>query len=199
MERPTKEQIRELPIFEGVHLDNIKVITNKNEAKEAADELIKHSCLGFDTESKPCFKKGETSTGPHLIQISCKSKTYIFPTRFPSIIEPISHILSNPNIKKVGFGLAGDKRSLYRKLGIKIVNTEDLSIKVKRFAGTEQRVGIRVAVAMFFNQRLTKSAQTSNWSMFPLKEYQLRYAANDAYAALCIEVEMEKENLANIL
>lgn len=191
MERPRKEQIRELPLFVGVSLENIKVVKSKKEAKEAVKELRNYTCLGFDTESKPCFQKGETNTGPHLIQISSKSKTFLFPTRFLSAIEALNEILSNPNIKKVGFGLSGDKRILHKKFGINLVNSQDLAVKVKNFAGTEQRVGLRVAVAMFFQQRLSKSAQKSNWSAFPLRERQIRYAANDAYAALCIELELE--------
>jgi ribonuclease D len=62
-----------------------------------------------------------------------------------------------------------------------------------RFAHVKQRVGARVAVAMFFNQRLSKSAQQSNWSIFPLHEHQKRYAANDAHTALLIELDIELE------
>jgi ribonuclease D len=63
---------------------------------------------------------------------------------------------------------------------------------VQKFTGVKQKVGARVAVAMLFGQRLTKSAQTSNWAAFPLQDYQLLYAANDAYSALCVEIEIEK-------
>ncbi|MGF1761714.1 3'-5' exonuclease domain-containing protein 2 [Photobacterium sagamiensis] len=199
LKRLSKEQIRELPVFQGVVLDKIEVVINKEEALKAVSELIKHSVLGFDTESKPTFKKGEVSNGPQLIQISCKTKTFIFPAKFPAAIKEIDQILSNPNIKKVGFGLADDKRIIFRKFGIKVVNTVELSKKVKLFLGVKQNVGARVAVAMLFNQRLTKSAQKSNWSIFPLKDYQLRYAANDAYAALCVETKIENSDIETAL
>lgn len=192
MDRPTKEQISKMPIFPGVSLKNISVVTNEREADKAAAALAKHACLGFDTESKPCFTKGETNTGPHLIQISSKSKTYLFPTKFPETIEAINRILGDPNIKKAGFGLTNDRKILNAKFGIKLENTEELSSKIKRFAGTKDNVGARAAVAMFFKQRLSKSAQTSNWANFPLQNHQLKYAADDAYAALCIELEIEK-------
>lgn len=157
LNRPTKEQIRELPVYQGVDLENIIVVTNKNEALSAVSELIEHSVLGFDTESKPTFKKGEVSTGPHLIQISCLSKTFIFPAIFPSAIEEVAQVLSDVSIKKVGFGLADDKSLIFKKFGIKVENTVELSSKVQRFSGVKQKVGARVAVAMLFNQRLTKS------------------------------------------
>ncbi len=192
--RPTKEQIRELPVYKGVDLDNIIVVSNKEEAIDAVSELMQYSVLGFDTESKPTFKKGEVSSGPHLIQLSCLSKTFIFPSLFPDVISEVAKVLANSNIKKVGFGLSDDKKALINKFSIKVENTVELSSKVKNFTGVKQNVGARAAVAMLFGQRLTKSAQTSNWAAFPLQDYQLLYAANDSYSALCVEIEIEKSN-----
>jgi ribonuclease D len=192
--RPTKEQIRELPVYKGVDLDNIIVVSNKEEAIDAVSELMQYSVLGFDTESKPTFKKGEVSSGPHLIQLSCLSKTFIFPSVFPDVISEVAKVLANSNIKKVGFGLSDDKKALINKFSIKVENTVELSSKVKKFTGVKQNVGARAAVAMLFGQRLTKSAQTSNWAAFPLQDYQLLYAANDSYSALCVEIEIEKSN-----
>ena len=192
--RPTKEQIRELPVYKGVDLDNIIVVSNKEEAIDAVSELMQYSVLGFDTESKPTFKKGEVSSGPHLIQLSCLSKTFIFPSLFPDVISEVAKVLANSNIKKVGFGLSDDKKALINKFSIKVENTVELSSKVRNFTGVKQNVGARAAVAMLFGQRLTKSAQTSNWAAFPLQDYQLLYAANDSYSALCVEIEIEKSN-----
>lgn len=195
MERPTKEQIAALPIFTGVALDKIKVIQDQSSAREAVKVLSQYSVLGFDTESKPAFKKGEVSQGPHLIQIACERVTYLFPTRFKSAIAELEVVLGNVKIKKVGFGLSGDKKLLKRKLGIELANLEDLAIKLKRITGLKQTIGARAAVAMIYQQRLTKKAQTSNWSKLPLSETQLKYAANDAYSALCIELELEARSL----
>ena len=194
MERLTKEQIQFLPMYDGLSLDNIIVVTQASDAISAIEELKKHAILGFDTESKPCFKKGEISDGPHLIQLSTKTKAFLFPTKFIENFTEIEDILSDPTIKKVGFGLKEDKKMIFRKFGIKLENTVELSSKVMHFAQVTQRVGARAAVAMFFNQRLSKGAQRSNWSVFPLKDHQKIYAANDAYSALLIELEIEKHN-----
>ncbi|WP_166109219.1 3'-5' exonuclease [Pseudoalteromonas sp. Z9A5] len=194
MERLTKEQIQFLPMYDGLSLDNIIVVTQASDAISAIEELKKHAVLGFDTESKPCFKKGEVSDGPHLIQLSTKTKTYLFPTKFFENFTEIENILSDLTIKKVGFGLKEDKKLIFRKFGISLENTVELSSKVMHFAQVTQRVGARAAVAMFFNQRLSKGAQRSNWSVFPLKDHQKMYAANDAHSALLIELEIEKHN-----
>jgi ribonuclease D len=196
MERPTKEQIRDLPIYDGLSQDDIIVVTKKIDAETAVAELKKHSCLGFDTESKPCFKKGEVSDGPHLIQLATETKAYLFPTKFHENIAVLEEVLSDPEIKKVGFGLKEDRKLLFRKYGITLVNAEELSSKVMRYVNVKQQVGARVAVAMLFNQRLTKSAQRSNWAIYPLNEHQIKYAANDAHSALLVELEMERQRQA---
>lgn len=70
MQSPAKEQIQILPIYEGIEIGNIVVVTNQYQAVRVLNKLKQHSCLGFDTESKPCFKKGQSNDDPHLIQLT---------------------------------------------------------------------------------------------------------------------------------
>ncbi|MFT5571311.1 MAG: ribonuclease D [Cryomorphaceae bacterium] len=190
MQRPTKEQIRELPLYVGLDLAAIDIVENELDAARAIKELENEICLGFDTESKPIFRKGEISPGPTLIQLATESKAFLFPTRFPSAVSSAKAILSNPNIKKVGFGIAGDKSELLTKLDIKVVNTQDLSIKTKNLIGEKSMIGARAAVAMILKLRLGKGAQKSNWGAYPLKKNQILYAANDAHSAICVANEL---------
>ena len=135
MYRPTKDQIRNLPLYEGLDLVDIKIIENEFDAADALKELRQEVCLGFDTESKPIFRKGEVSPGPTLIQLATQSKVYLFPIIFPYAVSSAKEILCNPTIKKVGFGIKGDNKELRAKLNINIVNTEDLSVKLKNLIG----------------------------------------------------------------
>lgn len=187
MERPTKEQIRELPLYSGLSLTDITVVENELDAQNAIKVLKNELCLGFDTESKPIFRKGEVSPGPALIQLSTASKAFLFPTRFPLALAAANEILSNPNIKKVGFGIKGDNKELRSKLSIDILNTEDLSVKLKELAEEKNSIGARAAVAMVLKLRLGKGAQKSNWGAYPLNKNQILYAANDAHSAICVE------------
>jgi ribonuclease D len=190
MERPTKDQIRELPLYVGLCLSDIMIIENERDAEQALKALENEVCLGFDTESKPIFIKGDISPGPTLIQLATETAAYLFPTRFPFAVSSAGNILSNPNIKKVGFGLNGDNKELRDKFSIDIVNTEDLSVKLKKLAGEKNRIGARAAVAMVLNARLGKGAQKSNWGAYPLKNNQIIYAANDAHCAICVELSL---------
>jgi len=196
MARPTKDQIKALPLFNGLERCDIKLVENEHDAKQAIKALQHETCIGFDTESKPTFKKGEQSAGPTLIQLSTMSQAFLFPTQFPAAINAAGIILSNPEIKKVGFGLKNDKSELL-KFGIKVKNTEDLATTLKVFFKEKQRIGARAAVAMLLNTRLSKSAQQSNWAAYPLEAHQIKYAANDAYAALCCEHAFLNINIIN--
>jgi ribonuclease D len=188
MERPSKDKIRALPLYIGLGLDDINIIENEWEADEALKVLSQARCLGFDTETKPIFRKGQVCPGPTLIQLATDNKAFLFPVRFPYALAAAAVILSNPNIMKVGFGLNDDNKELRNKLNIDIANTLDLSVKLKHLAGEKNRIGARAAVAMVLNSRLDKRAQKSNWGAYPLKETQIVYAANDAHSAICVEL-----------
>lgn len=187
MERPTKEQVRRLPMYVGLSITNIETIETELDAAKALKELETEVCLGFDTESKPIFRKGQTSPGPTLIQLATEKKAFLFPTRFPFAVSSVGAILCNPSIQKVGFGIKGDNKELRNKLNINIVNTQDLSIELKHIVGDENQIGARAAVAMVLKSRLGKGAQKSNWGQYPLLEHQILYAANDAHSAICVK------------
>lgn len=187
MERPTKEQVRRLPLYVGLSITNIDIIETELDAAKALKKLETEVCLGFDTESKPIFRKGQTSPGPTLIQLATENKAFLFPTRFPFAVSSAGAILCNPNIQKVGFGIKGDNKELRNKLNINIVNTQDLSVELKHMVGDENQIGARAAVAMVLKSRLGKGAQKSNWGQYPLHEHQILYAANDAHSAICVK------------
>ena len=88
---------------------------------------------------------------------------------------------------KVGFGLASDRTPLFRKLGVALAATVDVSRMVRRL-GFMDDVGLKSAVAVVLAQRFPKSKKvtTSNWSLPQLTTQQLQYAANDAHASLLV-------------
>ena len=78
-----------LPAFAGMPLERISMPATAVEFALAATEILQASCIGFDTESKPTFKVGELSSGPHLIQfaswkrsICCGSACLVVRRRF---------------------------------------------------------------------------------------------------------------------
>jgi ribonuclease D len=193
--RPSKEEIRTMPIFDGPPLNNIIMVSDESELVVARDLVTGVTHIGFDTESKPTFQKGEKSKGPHVIQIATNTHALLFTPRFMPGVQLALAILQSESVAKYGFGLSGDKNLFRARFGVEIKNTIDLVPITKRVFGLKQGLGARSAVAMLFKQRLTKSAQSSNWSNYPLQVDQIKYAANDAYAGLCVANELKRRGL----
>ncbi|OIQ96644.1 ribonuclease D [mine drainage metagenome] len=173
-----------LPLYPGIRLADVVLVQSATEAGAALAALLATDAIGFDTESKPTFAKGEVSTGPHLIQLATDDKAYLFRVTGRPALDGLRAILESPRVLKVGFGLRDDLLRLETKLGISSIHVLDLAIALRQ--GQRADVGAKTAVARFFGQRLQKSKRTSttNWSNPLLTERQMLYAANDAQVAL---------------
>lgn len=182
---PHKADIAQLEPFEGLGVKSIFVVSDTRQAKIAVEELMRCGQVGFDTESKPTFHKGQVSEGPHVLQLATTEKAYIFQSlceeSYPFIVE----LLKSTELTKIGFGLDGDLHQISNRFGIRPGSIVDLDRSFKKL-GYRNAVGAKSAIAIFFNRRFLKSktVTTSNWALPNLSERQLIYAANDAYAAL---------------
>mgnify|MGYP000491116370 CR=1 FL=1 len=183
-ETPDKEAIALLPPFERLGLDRITLVNTGKQAQRAHDALIAARAWGFDTESKPTFKVGERSDGPHVLQLSTHERAWVFQLHDPECRAVAADLLSRQGMAKAGFGLGDDRKRIIEKLGVEPAEILELNA-VFRAQGYRKDMGVKGAVAVLFNQRFQKSkkAATSNWASERLSESQLVYAANDAYAA----------------
>jgi len=175
----------ELPIYEGIALAQVTLVDTPALAADARATLMAADAIGFDTESKPTFLKGEVSTGPHLVQLATEDRAWLFPITRSGDHSALQAILASPRVLKVGFGLGNDRSALKARLGVTLENVLDLG-EILRGPGHRGTVGAKVAVAHFFGQKLQKSKKTgtSNWATPRLTERQMLYAANDAHVAL---------------
>jgi len=182
---PDKDAIALLPPFERLGLERITLVSTGPQAHKASVPLLQASAWGFDTESKPTFKVGEQSDGPHILQLSTAERAWVFQLHDPECRAVAAQLLAHPGIVKAGFGLGDDRKRIINKLGIEPQGILELNT-VFHQRGYRKDMGVKGAVAVLFNQRFIKSkkAATSNWANARLTEAQLVYAANDAYAAL---------------
>ncbi|WP_311222696.1 MULTISPECIES: glyoxalase superfamily protein [unclassified Acidovorax] len=192
---PTKEQIALLPLFEGLDIGRIWLIDNDADAATALQALIDLPVVGFDTESKPTFVRGDVSTGPHLVQFATLERGWLFQLTSPGCRRAVQALLASRSLVKAGFGLDNDRSQLARSLGGPVHALLDLD-SVVRGLGYPKSVGVKTAVALLFGQRFVKSKKigTSNWAQPQLTESQQRYAANDAYAALRVYEALQAAN-----
>jgi ribonuclease D len=186
-------QAAELPLYPGITLADITLVSTEAQAAAARSALLAADAIGFDTESKPTFNKGEISTGPHLVQLATDSHVWLFPTSLTQGVDTLKAVLESAQVKKIGFGLGNDRSALQSRLGITLSEVLDLGEEL-RGPGHRGTVGAKMAVAHFFGQRLQKSKKigTSNWSNPRLSERQMLYAANDAHVAIRIYREWLK-------
>ena len=179
--------------YPGLALSSVRIVRTPQDAAQALAALSQADVIGFDTESKPTFTKGEVSTGPHLVQLATDTHAYLFQigakaglaTEAAHLLEVLKPVLESDAILKVGFGLGDDLKRLRAKLGIETRNVLDLSTALRR-RGERNTLGAKTAVARFFGQHLQKSRRitTTNWALPQLSDKQVLYAADDAHVAL---------------
>ncbi|WP_216937760.1 MULTISPECIES: 3'-5' exonuclease [unclassified Acinetobacter] len=191
---PSKEHIQTLPVFKNLPMQQIQVINSLEQCHALEQELKSCAVLGFDSESKPTFKVGEVSTGPHLIQLATLDKAYLFQMK-PAIWTFLAPIFASRDQIKVGFGLKNDAH-LFRKKGIELNNVIELSKCFGHF-GLKNPVGLKNAMALLFQVNFPKSKRisTSNWARKNLTPAQIDYAAADAYAPVLVFEELLRRDL----
>lgn len=188
---PTILETNQLPNFSYLGLDKIIIPVTADDFASAILHISSAKAVGFDTESRPTFEKGKVSDGPHVVQFASESHAYIFQLCNPESHNPLLYLLATENVKKIGFDLGSDRKLLLKKFGVLPRGLVDLRPVFKR-QGYRSTVGIRAAVAIVFNEQFHKSRQVtmSNWGSPILTSNQLLYAANDAYAALRVYLQL---------
>ena len=175
----TKEEIEQLPItgFGG----KINVPLTSNEIRNAIDYLRKYPVLGFDTETRPNFRKGQHNTVA-LLQLSAGNEAFLFRLNKIRLPEVIKQLLSDASIIKAGAAIHDDLKALVSLSPFVPGGFVDVQSIAKQ-VGIEQ-AGLRPLAAMLMGIRISKAQQTSNWEIPYLTAAQKLYAATDAWVSL---------------
>ncbi|MBL4559470.1 MAG: 3'-5' exonuclease [Bacteroidales bacterium] len=177
----TKEEVNELPLegFEG----EIVLVDQDEELDEAVHYLKNFSILGFDTETRPSFKKGRVNDVA-LLQLAANSKTFLFRINKIGLPEQLLDLLADPQIMKVGAAIKDDIRGLQKLNDFDANGFLELQEYVSKF-GIES-FSLKKLSAIVLNFRISKRQQVSNWEAEELSSGQLKYAATDAWVSLKI-------------
>lgn len=180
---PAKEVVQALPPFERL-ADEAIIMVAPSAAQAVAADIATHPVVGFDTESKPIFVRGQAQEGPHLVQLAVADRAWLFSMLDEESMAAVAWLMQQAGLWKVGFGLASDRAQLASRLGVPPASLIDLD-RVYRQLGYRHSTGIRMAVAITFGRRFEKSKTIgrSDWSRQPLSMSQRRYAAHDAWGA----------------
>lgn len=187
--RMQKDEINERPMrkYEGkVHL-----IRSESELTDAVSRLERESILGFDTETRPAYRKGESYL-PALLQLAGENEAFIFQLKFTGLPQPLLAILANPNIIKAGVSLNHDIIELRTLAQFEPAGFVDIGNLAKK--NGIQNHGLRGLAAVLLGFRISKSAKTSNWASNDLTPSQIIYAATDAWVGRELYLEMRRIN-----
>jgi ribonuclease D len=159
----------------------IHLITEADMVLQAIETLITSSTLGFDTETRPAFKKGESYL-PALLQLATPDECFIFRLHQTGLTRDLRDLLADEQIKKVGVAIRDDLVGLRK---IKTFTPRGF-IELADLARQQgfQKLGLRNLSAELLGLNVSKKLRTTNWERKELTEAQLRYAAGDADLSL---------------
>jgi len=183
----TEDEIKELPLFS--YNGNVVVVDNKETYHKILPELFLDNILGFDTETKPCFKKGMANLTPvSLLQLSSVDKTYLFRLNKLPLQKEVIRLLSSEQYKKIGVSIRDDIKSLQKLKKFKADGFIDLQQYVKDFKIAD--MSLKKMAAIVLRIRISKAQQLSNWDAPQLNEKQIQYAATDSWISREIFIKL---------
>jgi len=175
----SNEEMIKLPLkaFEG----SIYVVENNKDIFKAIDYLRQFDRLGFDTETKPSFKKGQTNK-VSLLQLSVKNAAFLFRLNGKGLHPEITKLLADTNIEKIGVAIKDDIIALQKLRNFEPEAFIDLQTYVKQLGF--QNFSLQKLAALVLGFRISKAKRLSNWESANLTPAQLKYAATDAWVSL---------------
>lgn len=191
----SKEEVNELPLgqFEG----EMYLIDHPDQVEEAVDFLEDQHIIGFDTETKPSFKKGQFNH-VSLLQLSTTEQAFLFRLNKIGFPDQLRNLMEKENLIKIGAAVHDDLKGLGKLTDSFYPQSFfDLNDELKKVGF--HNVGVRNLSGMVLKIRISKSEQVSNWESEILTERQQRYAATDAWACLKIFNVLRAEGLLDEL
>ena len=186
----SREAMMELPI--GRYEGEVCLVNTPHEIERARADLLQESIIGFDTETRPAFRKGE-SYPPCLFQAATARAVYLFQLRRMEFFSLLAELLAARHIVKAGVAVADDLRTLKQVFDFTAENIVDLGLVARR-AGYDQ-TGLRNLAGIFMGIRITKGIKTSNWAAPQLSAPQITYAATDAWVCRELHLRFQAQGL----
>ena len=171
----------------------VHVISGHSDVESAMQDLLQESVVGFDTETRPAFRPGESYL-PSLVQFATANAVYLLQVQQQDLSGAVREILSSENITKVGVSVIDDIRNLKRLFEFEEKSVMDLGEIAKRHG--LMQTGVRNLAGIFLGMRIPKGAKTTNWAARRLTPRQIEYAATDAWA--CRELYLRFKELKMI-
>lgn len=172
----TKAEINEKPLLE--YTGSYSLIRSDEGLQEVLADVKAETVLGFDTETRPAFRKGESYL-PSLLQLGGESHVWMFQLQKLSDLKPLFAVLADPKIVKTGVAIKRDVQELKDLEPFEAAGFKDVGKMAEKLMF--RNTGLRPLSALLLEGRISKGAQVSNWATDVLSQKQETYAATDAW------------------
>ena len=184
-----KEEVQNYPVLKFT--GNIHLIDDPEKISECCRIISKSKFIGFDTETKPSFKKG-VMYNISLIQLSVDDDVFLFRINKVGFHQELIDILANPNLCKIGIDIKNDLMGLKKITLFNPASFIDLN-QIAAKNGFKSIGAVKLSI-MLLGCRISKSQRLSDWSAEFLTKKQQEYAAIDAWICLKIFNEFKSQN-----
>ena len=161
----------------------IHIVSAISQVKSAVTALRKFPVVGFDTETRPCFRRGERHPVA-LLQLSTPSDAFLFRLNKTGVTAPLKQFLEDETCVKVGLSTTDDFHQIARLCDCQPAGFVELQQLVKEYSISD--MSLQKIYAILFQRKISKGQQLTNWEALQLTEAQQQYAAIDAWACLQI-------------
>lgn len=159
----------------------IHLINTDQELKAVSSRLLATQEFGFDTETRPSFKKGEVYQVA-LLQLATETDAYIVRLHRVRQFDVFKNIFENESVTKIGLAIRDDLKQLQKRFQFAPKNFIELQTMAKE-KGLEN-FGLKGMTEELLNATITKGPKTTNWEAHELTDRQILYAATDAWIGL---------------
>lgn len=174
----------ELSVLQAAHYKGeICVIDKSEDVAQAIQDLRSSDIIGFDTETRPSFKKGITHI-VSLMQLSTREKTYLFRLNKIGMPDELKALIEDETITKVGLSIHDDFHNLERLCEVSPKGFVELQEYVKQWNIAD--ISLTKISAIVLGQRISKGQRLTNWEAENLTVFQQEYASLDALACVWI-------------
>ena len=175
----SKEAVAAMPTVR--YNGGIQIVDSIDKARVALRELSRARIVGFDTETRPSFRKGRLHKVA-LMQIATDDFCFLFRLNILGLFDRLVDFLCDPAITKIGLSVHADFSVLARSGEIQPQGFVELQSFVKQYDIAD--TSLQKIYAIVFGERISKSQRLSNWEADALTPEQQSYAAIDAWACL---------------
>lgn len=174
-----KDELAQLPAAE--FSGQVHLIETASDARAALRYLSRCSIVGFDTETRPSFRKGR-SHHVSLVQISTEDTCFLFRINKIGFLQQLRDFFESESVIKVGLSTKDDIHGLNKIAQFEPRGFLELQSYVKQFGIID--ASLTKIYGIVFGQRISKSQRLTNWEATELTASQQHYAALDAWACL---------------